>query len=80
MAYNQDLARRRANNARRYLMQKGIAPERMTIRSFGETQLLVDETDRVNYARNRRVEFVFSDVRGVEIEFVNQERDLQLEP
>ena len=79
VAYNQDLARRRANNARRYLIQKGIAPERMTIRSFGETQLLVDETDRVNYARNRRVEFVFSDVRGVEITFVNQEEDLQIE-
>ena len=79
VAYNQDLARRRANNARQYLMQKGIAPERMTIRSFGETQLLVEETDRVNYARNRRVEFVFSDVRGVEITFVNQEEDLQIE-
>ena len=80
VAYNQDLARRRANNARRYLMQKGIAPERMTIRSFGETQLLVDETDRVNYARNRRVEFVFSDIRGVDITFVDQENDLQIEP
>ena len=79
VAYNQDLARRRANNARRYLMQKGIAPERMTIRSFGEAQLLVDEIDWVNYARNRRVEFVFSDVRGVEITFVNQENDLQIE-
>jgi len=79
VAYNQDLARRRANNARRYLIQKGIAPERMTIRSFGETQLLVDETDRVNYARNRRVEFVFNDVRGVDITFVDQENDLQIE-
>ena len=79
VAYNQDLARRRANNARRYLMQQGIAPERMTVRSFGETQLLVDEIDRVNYARNRRVEFVFSDVRGVDITFVNQENDLQVE-
>ncbi|MEM8805084.1 MAG: OmpA family protein [Cyanobacteria bacterium P01_G01_bin.38] len=79
-AYNQDLARRRANNARRYLMQQGIAPERMTIRSFGETELLVAETDRVNYARNRRVEFVFEDVRGVDITFVNQESDLQIEP
>ncbi len=80
VAYNQDLAERRANNARRYLIQKGIAPERMTIRSFGETELLVDETDRINYARNRRVEFVFSDIRGIEISFVNQETDLQVEP
>jgi hypothetical protein len=39
----------------------------------------VDEIDRVNYARNRRVEFVFSDVRGVEITFVDQEEDLQIE-
>ncbi|MEM6251355.1 MAG: OmpA family protein [Cyanobacteria bacterium P01_D01_bin.156] len=79
IAYNQGLAKRRANNARQYLIQKGIAPERMTIRSFGETELLVDETDRVNYARNRRVEFVFSDVRGIDITFINQENDLQLE-
>ena len=51
----------------------------MTVRSFGETQLLVNETDWVNYARNRRVEFVFSDVRGVEIIVVDQESDLQIE-
>ncbi|MEM9904625.1 MAG: OmpA family protein [Cyanobacteria bacterium P01_D01_bin.44] len=80
VAYNQDLARRRAENVRRYLMQQGIAAERMTLRSLGETQLLVDETDRVNYARNRRVEFVFEDIRGVDITFVNQEADLQVEP
>ncbi|MGB7084875.1 MAG: OmpA family protein [Phormidesmis sp.] len=80
VAYNQDLARRRAENARRYLMRKGIGPERMTIRSFGETQLRAEETDRMNYARNRRVEFVFSDVRGADITFVDQESDLQIEP
>jgi outer membrane protein OmpA-like peptidoglycan-associated protein len=80
VAYNQDLARRRAENARRYLIEQGVAPERMTIRSFGETELLVSETDRTNFARNRRVEFVFEDVRGVDITFVNQESDLQIEP
>jgi outer membrane protein OmpA-like peptidoglycan-associated protein len=79
-SYNQDLARRRAENTRWYLIRAGIAPERLTIRSLGETQLLVEETDRLNYARNRRVEFGFSDVRGVEIVFVNQEDDLQVEP
>ena len=79
-SYNQDLAERRANNARRYLIRQGISSERMTIRSFGETQLRVNETDRANYARNRRVEFVFSDVRGAEITFVDQESDLQIEP
>ena len=79
VSYNQDLARRRAENARRYLLSKGIGSERMTIRSFGETELLVAETNRENFARNRRVEFVFQDVRGVEIMFVNQEEDLQIE-
>ncbi|MEL6553832.1 MAG: OmpA family protein [Cyanobacteria bacterium J06621_11] len=78
-SYNQDLARRRAESARRYLLSKGIGAERMTIRSFGETELLVNETDRTNFARNRRVEFVFQDVRGVDITFVNQEEDLQIE-
>ena len=79
VAYNQDLARRRANNARKYLIKKGIAPERMTIRSFGERQLLTDERDRVEYARNRRVEISFFDVRGVDIIFDSQEEDLQIE-
>ena len=79
-AYNQDLARRRAENARRYLLNQGIGPERMTLRSLGETELLVEESDRTNYARNRRVEFVFYDVRGADITFVNQENDLQIEP
>ena len=78
-AYNIDLARRRAENSRRYLLTKGIGSERMTIRSFGETELLVEETDRVNFARNRRVEFVFTDVRGVDITFFDQEEDLQIE-
>ena len=45
VAYNQDLARRRAENARRYLLSQGIGSERMTIRSFGETELLVEETE-----------------------------------
>ncbi len=78
--YNQDLARRRAENTRRYLLSKGIGAERMTIRSLGETELLVAETNRTNFARNRRVEFVFTDVRGVDLTFFNQEEDLQIEP
>lgn len=79
VAYNQDLAKRRANNARKYLIKKGITPERMTIRSFGERQLLTDERDRVEYARNRRVEISFFDVRGIDIIFDSQEEDLQVE-
>ncbi|AFY56044.1 outer membrane protein/peptidoglycan-associated (lipo)protein [Rivularia sp. PCC 7116] len=79
VAYNQDLARRRATNARNYLIKKGIAPERMTIRSFGERKLRTQENNVVDYARNRRVEILFFDVRGIDIEFENQEQDLQIE-
>lgn len=77
--YNQDLAKRRAISARNYLIKKGIAPERMTIRSFGERKLRTEENNRVDYARNRRVEVLFFDVRGIDIEFENQEGDLQIE-
>ncbi|MEM6752533.1 MAG: OmpA family protein [Cyanobacteria bacterium P01_C01_bin.38] len=79
VAYNQDLAKRRATNARNYLLKKGIAPERMTIRSFGERKLRTQENNVVDYARNRRVEILFFDVRGIDIEFENQEGDLQIE-
>ena len=77
--YNQGLAKRRAKSARNYLIKKGIAPERMTIRSFGERKLRTEENNRVDYARNRRVEVLFFDVRGIDIEFENQEGDLQIE-
>lgn len=79
VAYNQDLAKRRATNARNYLIQRGIAPERMTIRSFGERKLRTQENNVVDYARNRRVEVLFFDVRGIDIKFENQEGDLQIE-
>jgi outer membrane protein OmpA-like peptidoglycan-associated protein len=77
-AYNIDLGNRRARSARNYLIRKGVAPERMTIRSFGERNLLTPGTSRLDYARNRRVEFIFSDATGLEL--VIQEADLQLEP
>lgn len=77
--YNQALGNRRASSTRDYLLRKGVAPERITIRSFGESNLRVEENNIVDYARNRRVEIMFSDVRGLDIIFENQENDLQLE-
>ncbi len=78
-AYNQDLGNRRALAARNYLLRQGIAPERMTIRSFGEQQRRTTGANTLDYARDRRVEFIFQDTRGLEIIFENQEQDLQLE-
>ena len=78
-AYNDALGERRALSARDYLLQKGIAPERMRIRSFGESQLISNAPDIVDYARDRRVEFEFFDSRGLDIIYENLEIDLQIE-
>ncbi|MEW5859689.1 MAG: OmpA family protein, partial [Cyanobacteriota bacterium] len=76
-AYNFDLSNRRAIAVRNYLLRQGIAPERMTIRALGESQPRVTGRNPLDYARNRRVEFIFKDARGIDL-FV-QEEDLQLE-
>lgn len=77
--YNQALGERRALAARDYLLQRGVAPERLRIRSFGETQLISTVPDVVDYARDRRVEFIFLDARGLDIIIEEQEDDLQIE-
>lgn len=79
-AYNLALGKRRSLSVRNYLLRKGIAPERMTIRTFGESQRKVPGgTDVVDYARDRRVEIIFKDVRGVDLIIEEQEDDLQIE-
>lgn len=78
-AYNLALSERRALAARDYLVRRGVPPERMRIVPFGLTQRRSDESSRLAYARDRRVEFVFTDRRGLEIIFTDQEADLQLE-
>ncbi|PZO43607.1 MAG: cell envelope biogenesis protein OmpA [Shackletoniella antarctica] len=78
-AYNLALSERRALAARDYLIRQGVPQERMRIVPFGLTQRRSDESSRLAYARDRRVEFVFTDLRGLEIIFIDQEADLQLE-
>ncbi|MCX5984845.1 MAG: OmpA family protein [Nostocales cyanobacterium LacPavin_0920_SED1_MAG_38_18] len=75
--YNMRLGANRAKSARNYLIRQGIAPERMTIRSFGKRQLLTPGNGKLDHARNRRAEFIFQDIRGMEV--IVQEEDLQLE-
>lgn len=77
-AYNKALGARRAISARNYLLRKGIVAERMTIRSEGEQQLVSPGRTRIDFARDRRVEFIYKDAR--EIEVIVQEEDLQIEP
>jgi outer membrane protein OmpA-like peptidoglycan-associated protein len=78
--YNQRLGMRRAISTRKYLVRKGIDPARITIRSQGETQLKSPRNSVLDYARDRRVEFFYRDIRGIQLEVIDLENDLQLEP
>jgi outer membrane protein OmpA-like peptidoglycan-associated protein len=77
--YNLDLSRRRADATRNYLLQQGVDPARMAILPLGESKLEKLGNTTVDHAYNRRVEVIFRDLRGVDIIFVNQENDLQIE-
>ncbi len=77
--YNLELGFRRSRSVRNYLMRQGVASERMRVRSLGETQRTSQDNQIIDYARDRRVEIEFADVRDVEIRFEAQQEDLQLE-
>jgi len=54
-AYNQALSERRAMAVRDYLVSRGIAGSRLTMRGFGETQPQADNGTDAGRALNRRV-------------------------
>jgi len=55
--YNVGLGTRRATAVQQYLVDHGIAPERLDVVSYGETRLKFVERTRRDFERNRRVEF-----------------------
>ena len=55
--YNNALGQRRADAVKRYLVEQGIAPERVEAKSFGESQPAVPNDSPGNRALNRRVVF-----------------------
>lgn len=58
--YNMALGQRRADAAKRFLVQRGIDANRVTVRSRGEAQPLDPGTTREAHARNRRAEFAIT--------------------
>ncbi len=55
-AYNQTLSEKRAQSVINYLVGKGISPDRLTARGFGETQPLAPNSTEEGRQKNRRVE------------------------
>jgi outer membrane protein OmpA-like peptidoglycan-associated protein len=78
-AYNQALGLRRATAVRNYLLRKDISTNRMTIRSRSFNNRVTNNQGISPYALDRRVEFEYRDVRGVELEVVDRFDDLQPE-
>lgn len=82
--YNIDLSRRRAESTVRYLINKGIAPDRLTAKGYGETQPIArntnpDGTDNpAGRAKNRRTEFKILEV-GVLPRTIEEETGQELE-
>ena len=56
--YNQELTERRANSVRRYLVDKGVQPSRLTARGYGESRPVDRRHTAAAWAKNRRSEFV----------------------
>ncbi len=57
--YNQKLSMRRANAVRDAMVQRGIAPNMLSVNHRGENELLVDTPDGVREPANRRTEITF---------------------
>ncbi|MBL0173657.1 MAG: OmpA family protein [Ignavibacteria bacterium] len=56
-AYNRGLSERRAESVKNFLVERGVAPERMLTKGFGFSAPVAPNTDIIGKARNRRIEF-----------------------
>ncbi|WP_282043037.1 OmpA family protein [Winogradskyella flava] len=72
-SYNEKLSDRRAQSTREYLIEKGIAPERLTAKGYGESRLVNDcgcepsndsSCSQEEHQLNRRSEFIITSING----------------
>jgi outer membrane protein OmpA-like peptidoglycan-associated protein len=57
--YNLDLSQRRADEAMRYLVDKGIEADRLEAKGYGETEPIVPDAEaEEDHSKNRRVQFL----------------------
>ncbi len=57
-AYNMGLSLRRANAVRSYLIGKGVGGDRLSVKGYGESRPIADNTTSEGRFQNRRVELV----------------------
>ncbi|MCH9662609.1 MAG: OmpA family protein [Gammaproteobacteria bacterium] len=57
--YNLALGYRRANSVKSFFVSKGIAGNQLKVRSFGEDNPVVSESNEYSWAQNRRAEIVY---------------------
>lgn len=62
--YNQKLSERRANSVRDALVARGISPERIATRGYGERFPVATNETAAGRQQNRRVELIISDDEG----------------
>ena len=79
VAYNLALSQRRVNATRAVFLELGIDSTRISTDFKGKGELYAEEKDTRGFALNRRVEMVFVDPDGRDIQGERQEGDLQLE-
>jgi outer membrane protein OmpA-like peptidoglycan-associated protein len=57
-AMNRDLSKRRADTVKAWLVERGVAPDRMTSKGFGPDKPVADNATPEGRAQNRRIEFL----------------------
>jgi len=78
-SYNLALSERRAKAVRAYMVAAGVDANRLQFEGLSFSQNAAPEKDRVDMARNRRVELELS-VENRNIRFISQVEDLQVNP
>jgi outer membrane protein OmpA-like peptidoglycan-associated protein len=58
--YNLTLSQKRSDAVKKYLVDKGVAADRITATGYGETKPIADNSTDEGKAKNRRVEFDLS--------------------